>query len=500
MDIVVKQGNITEQPADLLVVNLFEGVTESGGATGAVDRALNGAIREVIAAGDFKGERDSSVVLYTRGAIPAPRVLVVGLGPAEKFDLNAARRAAGVAAKRARELGVKEVATIVHGGGVGGLALDAAAQAVAEGSILALYRFHKHAPEPEPSKGPERIVLVEFDGSKVPTVEAGATRGRIIAEAACFARDLVNEPANYMTPTVMAERAREIAQATGMRCTVLDEAQMRELGMGLLLGVAAGTHEPPRFIILEHNPERTDLPTIVLAGKGITFDSGGISLKPAENMWRMKGDMGGAAAVIGAMQAVARLDLPLRVIGLAPCTENLPGGHAIKPGDVLTGMTGKTVEIISTDAEGRLILADALAYADRYEPQAVVDLATLTGAIGVALGKQAAGLFANDDALAERLLRAAEQSGERLWRMPLYEEYKEAIKSDVAEVKNSGGRYGGVGTSAKFLEHFTTGYPWAHLDIASMTMSDEETPLGPKGATGYGVRLLSQFLWDWAHA
>jgi len=498
MDVVVRQGNIIEQPADLLVVNLFEGVTEPGGATGAVDRALNGAIREVIATGDFKGKRDSSVVLYTRGALPAPRVLVVGLGPAEKFDAGQARRAAAVAARRARDLGVKSIATIVHGGGVGGLTPDDAAQAVVEGGLLALYRFCKHVPQPEENKDPQQITLVEFDGAKMPAVERGAARGRVIAEAAGFARDLVNEPANYMTPTIMAERALAMAQAVGLRCTVLDEAQMRELGMGLLLGVAAGTYQPPRFIVLEHNVERTDLPTVVLVGKGITFDSGGISLKSDDEMWRMKGDMGGAAAVIGALQVAARLNLPLRVVGLAPCTENLPGGHAIKPGDVLTGMTGKTVEIISTDAEGRLILADALAYADRYKPQAVVDLATLTGAIGVALGKQAAGLFANQEELAGRLLQAAERSGERLWRMPLYDEYKEAIKSEVAEVKNAGGRHNGIGTSAKFLEHFTAGYPWAHLDIAAMVLTDEDSPLGPKGATGYGVRLLAQFLRDWA--
>lgn len=498
MEIVVRQGNIVEQRADLLVVNLFEGVTEPGGATGAVDRALNGAIREVIAAGDFKGARDSSILLYTRGSLPAPRVLVVGLGPAEKFDLNQARRAAAVAARRARDLGVKELATIVHGAGIGGMAPDEAAQAVVEGSILALYRFRKHAPEPEAEKGPQRIALVEFDAQRLPAIEDGAARGRVIAEATNFVRDLVNEPANYMTPTILAERASAIARELGLRCTVLDENQMRELGMGLLLGVAAGTNQPPRFIILEHNADRTDLPTIVLVGKGITFDSGGISLKPSDEMWRMKDDMGGAAAVIGALQVAARLNLPLRVIGLAPCTENLPSGHAIKPGDVLTGMTGKTVEIISTDAEGRLILADALAYADRYQPQAVVDLATLTGAIGVALGKQAAGLFANNDELAERLLRAAEQSGERLWRMPLYDEYKELIKSEVAEIKNAAKRNDGVGTSAKFLEHFTSGYPWAHLDIAAMVLEDEDSPLGPKGATGYGVRLLAQFLRDWA--
>lgn len=497
MEIEVIQGNVVEHPTELLVVNLFEGVTEPGGATGAVDRALGGAIREVIAAGDFKGERDTTVVLYPRGAIPARRVLVVGLGPADRFDLNQARRAAAVAAARAQELGVQEMSTVIHGAGAGGLAIDDTAQAVVEGTLLATYRFRKYEPDPQPDKAPRRLALVEFSADRLPLVQAGARRGQIIGEAVRFVRDLVNEPANVMTPTAMAERAREMASQVGLRCQVLDEQAMRELGMGILLGVAAGSEEPPQFIILEHNADRPDLPTVVLVGKGITFDSGGISLKPGDEMWRMKGDMAGAATVMGALMVAARLDLPLHVVGLAPCTENLPSGHALKPGDVLTGMTGKTVEIISTDAEGRLILADALAYAERYRPQAVVDLATLTGAIGIALGRQAAGLFANDERLAERLLTAAGRSGERLWRMPLFDEYKEALKSEVAQVKNSAGRYGGVGASAKFLEHFTGDYPWAHLDIAAMTLTDEASPLGPKGATGFGVRLLAEFLRGW---
>lgn len=497
MEITVKLGNVVQQPADLLVVNLFEGVTLPGGATGAVDQALGGAIREAIAAGDFKGERETALVLYTRGAIPARRILVVGLGKAEKFTLDEARRAAAYAARRARDLNARDVSTIVHGAGIGGLAVDAATQAVVEGSVLALYRFARHASEPEPPQGPQTLTVVEFDSNKLAAVQGGAERGRIVAEAACWVRDLVNEPANRMTPTILAQRAQEMAQRVGLRCTVLDRAQMETLGMGMLLGVAAGSDEPPHFIILEHNGDRTNLPTIVLVGKGITFDSGGISIKPDDGMWRMKDDMGGAAAVLGALQVAARLNAPLRVIGLAPCTENLPSGRALKPGDVLRAMNGKTAEIISSDAEGRLILADALAYADRYQPQAVIDLATLTGAIGIALGKQAAGLFANREDLADRLLRAAERSGERLWRMPLYEEYKEAIKSDVADVKNSGGRTSGIGTSAKFLEHFTSGYPWAHLDIAAMVLMDEDWPLGPKGATGYGVRLLAQLLQDW---
>jgi leucyl aminopeptidase len=284
---------------------------------------------------------------------------------------------------------------------------------------------------------------------------------------------------------------------------VLDEEDAVELEMGAFLGVAQGSDEPATFSILEHNPGRDDLDTVVLVGKGITFDSGGISLKPGQNMDRMRGDMGGGAAVLGAMLAVAQLDLPLHVVGLVPATENLPSGHAYKPGDVLTAMNGKTIEIISTDAEGRLILADALAYAARFEPKAVVDLATLTGACVVALGRgQAAGLFTSDDALSARLLAASEASGERIWRLPLYDEYLESLESLTADVKNSGGRYGGVGTSAIFLKQFAEGYPWAHLDIAGMSFEEgsKKPPILQTGGTGFGVRLLVQLLRDWGNS
>jgi leucyl aminopeptidase len=272
----------------------------------------------------------------------------------------------------------------------------------------------------------------------------------------------------------------------------LDEEKMRELGMNILLAVSQGSRRAAKLIILEHAPEgHGEESPLVLVGKGVTFDTGGISIKPTENMWLMKGDMAGAAAVVGALETIARLNLPRRVIGLAVCVENMPDGNAFRPGDIWTGITGKSAEIISTDAEGRLILADALGYVAQYNPKAVVDLATLTGAIGVALGSQAAGLFANDSGLQEALLAAATTSGERLWPMPMYDEYKDEIKSDMAEVKNSAGRTSGVAASAKFIEHFTEGYPWAHLDIASMAWSQNDgNPLSPKGATGYGVRLL----------
>jgi leucyl aminopeptidase len=458
-------------------------------------------IRDVLATGDFAGKMGEALVLYARGAIPAPRVLIVGLGLGEagKFDLAGARNAAATAARKARELGAKRFATIVHGSGIGGLDAGSAAQAMAEGALLGLYRYegHRSKPPKDWKPDPEQMVVVEQTGERLAALEAGIRKGVGVALGVNLARQLVNTPANKMTPTVMAEAAETLARETGLRYETLDRAACKALGMGIFMAVAEESEQEPRLIVLEHNAGRSDLPTIVLVGKGVTFDSGGISLKPGEDMWKMKGDMAGAAAVIAALGVAARLDLPLHVVGLAPCAENLPGGRAQKPGDIFTGMTGKTMEVISTDAEGRMLLADALAYAKRFNPTAVVDIATLTGVQHMALGPLAAGFFANDEALAARLVGAAETSGERLWRFPLYDEYMETIKSQVADVKNTGGRYGGLGTSAKFIEHFTEGYPWAHVDMASMSLSDDDKPAKPKGATGYGVRLFTALLEGW---
>ncbi|MFQ6057507.1 MAG: leucyl aminopeptidase [Anaerolineae bacterium] len=499
MRISVKHGFIQEEPAEAVVVNLFEGVAEPGGATGALDRALDGMIRDLIAAGDFKGKLNETAVLYPRGAIPAQRVLIVGLGKEEKFDLDKVRQAAGTAAKRLRDLGVKSFATIVHGLS-GEVSVETAAQAVVEGSVLALYQFreHKHLEPEEEAKKVEEITLLEADKARVPQVEEGARVGQIVAEAACLARDLGNQPGNVATPTMLAETAQKLAREHGLRCQVLDRAQIEELGMGAFLSVARGSQEPPKFIVLEHNADREDLQTIVLAGKGITFDSGGISIKPGKKMGEMKFDMSGGAAVLGALQAVARLDLPLHVVGLVPATENLPSGTATKPGDIVRALSGKTIEVISTDAEGRMILADALAYAQRYQPAAVIDLATLTGACVVALGRHATGLIGNNPDLVARLKEAGQASGERVWELPLWEEYHEQIKSDVADMKNVGGRPAGAITAAALLSKFAEGYPWAHLDIAGTAWTDEDKPYIPKGGTGVGVRLLVELLRNWA--
>jgi leucyl aminopeptidase len=507
MDIQVLPGAIQSTEDELIVVNLFEGIETPGGATGAVDQALGGAIRDTIAAGDFRGKKGETTVLYTRGAIPAARVVVVGLGPQDRFVLQDVREAAAAAAKKARELGVKSFSSIVHGAGSGSLEIKDAAQAVVEGTILGLYRYQELKNKPADRPDPEQFTLVQLDESQVPAVLDGAGVGQIVAEATCLARDLVNRPANYATPTDLADLALEIAgDFDTMRCQVLDEEDAAELEMGAFLGVAQGSDEPATFTVMEHNPGRDDLDTVVLVGKGITFDSGGISLKPGENMDRMRGDMGGGAAVLATMLAVGQLDLPLHVVGLVPATENMPSARAYKPGDVLTAMNGKTIEVISTDAEGRLILADALAYAARFNPKAVVDLATLTGACVIALGQgMAAGMFSADDELATRLLAASQASGERLWPMPLYDDYLDTLESLSADLTNSGGRYGGVGTSAIFLKQFAESYPWAHLDIAGMSFEERSaTPKRPaylqKGGTGFGVRLLVQFLRDWVAA
>ncbi|HNS52361.1 MAG TPA: leucyl aminopeptidase [Anaerolineae bacterium] len=505
MEIRVGVGGIQATEDELIVVNLFEGVGALGGAAGAVDQALGGAISEAIAAGDLRGKVGETALFYPRGAIPARRVLVVGLGKEEGFGLGQVRWAAAAAARKVRELGAHSFSSIVHGAGAGALAPDAAAQATVEGTILGLYRYQELKSEPVDRADPDRLTLVLLDAEVLPAVEEGARIGQVAAEAACLARDWTNRPANMATPTDLADEAEEIAGGfESMTCQVIDEEQAAELGMGAFLGVAQGSEEPAAFVVMEHNPGRDDLDTIVLVGKGITFDSGGISLKPSEDMDRMRDDMGGAAAVLGTMWAVGRLDIPLHVVGIMPLTENLPSGYAYKPGDVLRAMNGKTIEILSTDAEGRLVLADALVYAGRYRPKAVIDLATLTGACVIALGRGvAAGAFSTDSGLLVRLQAAAGATGERIWPMPLFDEYKDSIESLTADLTNTGGRMGGVGTSAIFLKEFAEGYPWTHLDIAGMVF--EERPATPKrpphltkGGTGFGVRLLVQFLRDWA--
>lgn len=496
MQVVVQQGSIQEQAVDTIVVNLFEGVTAPGGATGAVDKVLNGAISELIANGDISGKAGEVGVLYPRGLIPAKRVLVVGLGKSADFDLEGVRKAAATAVSRARDLNAKAVATIVHGAGIAGLPAGASAQATAEGSLLALYRFDA-TKEKEPQNELASLTIVEFDEGKVAEMKGGVDTAVAIAAGNALARDLVNMPPNVATPTRLAQEAQDIADAHNLKVTIGGRKWAAERSMGAFLAVAKGAGEPPKFIVLEHNGDREDLDTIVLVGKGITFDTGGISIKPVAGMGKMKSDMGGAAAVLGAMKTIGMLGLPLRVIGITPCTENMPDANAYRPADVITASNGKTIEIISTDAEGRMVLADGLVYAGQYQPQAVIDLATLTGACVIALGENvAAGLFSTDEALQAKMVAAGQATQERVWPLPLWDDYLNTIKSDVADMKNAGGRFGGVGTSAIFLKQFID-YPWMHLDIAGMALAEKGNGYIPAGGTGFGVRLLVEFLRQW---
>ena len=503
MDVKVVAGAIQASDADAVVVNLFEGV-QPGGATKAVDDGLGGAIGDLIEGGDFTGQAGQVAVLYPRGALPARRVIVVGLGPRAGFEGDAAevvRRAAASVIQKARDLKARRVASILHGAGTGGLPVEQAAQATAEGSLLGLYAYRGQKTGEPPEALPQVLELMVLEAQDVPAAQRGADAASAIAAGVTLARDLVNLPPNVCTPTYLAQAAGQVAAEVSLRIQVLGREQMEELHMGALLAVAQGSDTPPQFIVLEHNAERAgDRPSIALVGKGVTFDTGGYVLKPKEGMGDMKSDMAGAAAVIGAMKAIGAMGVGLHVVGLAPAADNMISGHAYRPQEVVTASNGVTIEINSTDAEGRMLLADALVYAGRFQPAVVVDIATLTGACVVALGKgMAAGLFSTDDALRDRLLAAARATAERLWPLPLFPEYEKRLESQTADLKNSGERMDGVGTSAAFLKRFAAYPAWAHVDMAGMALGSGDNPYAPgKGATGFGVRLLTEFVRRWS--
>lgn len=491
-------GDCTKLDVDALIVNLFEGVAQPGGATGVVDKALDGAISHLIAAGEIRGKSGELTLVHSLGKIPASRVIVAGLGKQAGFDVDGIRRVSAEACRFARSKAAKRVGTIVHGGGAGGIATEKAAQAITEGAILGLYRFRRHMTR-EPENGDlQELLIVEREEAKGAQLENGRDVGRVTAESVASARDMINEPANFMTPSVMAEMARSLATECGLELAILERPQMKELGMGGLLGVSQGSHEDPKFIVLSYRGDPGSQKTVGLIGKGITFDSGGISLKPSEDMGDMKGDMAGGATVMATIRAVSKLKPKINVTAVIPATENLPSGSALKPGDVITAMNGKTVEIINTDAEGRLILADALSYAVKNGLSPLVDVATLTGAIRVALGDVTVGLFGNNEEFSKRVMAAAGEAGEKMWQMPMFEEYKEQYKSDVADVKNTGGRYGGAITAAQFVGEFVGDTPWVHLDIAGTSLTNKEKGYKVKGATGVTVRTLINLVVDLA--
>ncbi|MCI0371040.1 MAG: leucyl aminopeptidase [candidate division NC10 bacterium] len=488
--IAIRVEDVTAYRGDALVVNLFEGVSEPAGATGAVDRALGGAIGSLIRRKEMSGKAGELTAIHTFGRLPVARVLLVGLGKKEKCDLEAVRAVTGEALRLLRRTGAARVGTILHGAGAGGLEATAATQAVTEGALLGCYRFERYKKLEKDRKVLGELTILTREAAQRRSLEQAVRRGRIVAEGVLLARDLVNAPPNDLTPAGLAAAAAAAARSWGFSCRILERGQMLRLGMGALLGVAQGSANPPRLIVLRHRGGRQAKPAVAFVGKGVTFDTGGISLKPADNMESMKGDMSGAAAVIGAFAALARLKAPVHVLGVIPAVENMPSGTATRPGDILRAMSGKTIEVINTDAEGRLILADALTYARRDGAARLVDVATLTGACVVALGTIRSGAFANDEAWMAAVREASEAAGEKVWPLPMDEEYDELIKSDVAEIKNTGGRKGGAITAAKFLAHFVEKTPWVHLDIAGTYETDKEKGYRVKGGTGVAVRTL----------
>jgi leucyl aminopeptidase len=491
MKLSVESRSPAEARADALVVGRHSNAARLAPELVALDKKLGGLLSTVLKTEKFEGKAGQLSHFYADGRIPAARVLVVGLGPRKAGDAEAVRRGASAALRRARDLGASSVAVFMPGEG---LPARARAQAVVEGAILGTYRFDRYLKD-KSDKVVQSLAIVEPQRRDQAAARDGLRRGEIWAIATCVSRDLVNEPANVVTPTYLAGRAEQIAKERGLELKVLERDDCAQLAMGAYLGVAQGSQEPPKFIHLTYRPRRPRRRVVVI-GKGITFDSGGLDLKTADGMLRMKNAMSGAAAVLGIFHALPRLKLPIEVHGLIAATENMPSGTAQRPGDIVRAMNGLTIEIGNTDAEGRLTLADALAYAAREtKPDEIIDLATLTGAVVIALGQGISGVLASHDRLANRLLAAAEAAGERMWRLPLFDEYKEGLKSDVADLNNvSSQRGAGAIVAALFMRDFTAGVPWAHLDIAGTAFSEREHALGPKGATGVGVRTVLNHL------
>jgi leucyl aminopeptidase len=483
--------------ADAAAVIVFEdgGVFEDGAskerqALAAASPGVTAWLAELKTSGEFSGKTGEMAVLHNPAGLAAKRLIVVGMGKREKIDNAALRRAVGSTVRAWKQKGVKTLAWSLEGTAAG------AVEAVVEGAILGGYDTDVHKTSSD-SKPLDAFHVIAAAGG--PQLEQSFERGRLLAEAQNFSRDVANEPANRLTPTAMADRARAMAAECGLECEVLDQDRMRQLGMGALLGVAQGSAEPPALIVVRYTPAAAPKSKdhLGLIGKGVTFDTGGISIKPAEGMEKMKYDMCGGAAVLGAMQALAKLKPAIPVTALVPAVENMVGGRAQRPGDIVKSLDGKTIEVLNTDAEGRLILIDAITYAKRLGCTHLVDAATLTGAIVVALGYVNVGAFSNDDALMARVMAAAKDEGEKMWPMPLDEDYKDLLKSPFADLANIGGRWGGAISAAWFLKEFADPTPWVHLDIAGTAWLEETKPYLAKGPTGVGVRTFVKLAESW---
>ncbi len=471
---------------DMLVVPVFDGEAAAE-ALPWLDQCTGGEVGRALVSGEIRGRLYETFVTPVTGSAKARRIAVIGAGKAADFDLERLRKVATASALVARGRRIPRLAFMLRDP----LSDADAAQAATEGLVLAAFSVDQY--KTGERFGPPAAELAIVAGRESAAMDRAIQRGIVLGESSNLARGFANEPSNVLTPRVFAERAAEIARGAGVAVDILDEKEIERLGMGLLLGVARGSVEPPRVIVMRHDPPGAPrAPVLGLVGKGITFDTGGISIKPAEGMERMKDDMAGGAAVVCAMRAIALLHAPIRVVGVVPTTENMPGGRAMKPGDILRGASGKTVEVINTDAEGRLILGDGLWYAQQLGATHLVDVATLTGACVVGLGKAASGLFGRPDGWRDLVREVALRAGDRCWPMPLYDEYFDQMRSEIADMVNSGGRAGGACTAAAFLKEFAGNLPWAHMDVAGTAWADEAKPFQPKGPIGIAVRTLAE--------
>ena len=487
MEIDIKTGDVLQAPSALCMYGVYEDVPFSTEVAGLLEPD------------DFRARPQQTLLLYPRGAIAPRRLLLVGLGKREALSAEGLRQAGATAVKQAQALQVEAVTVGVQGDST--LSPELTAQAFAEGLDLGAYRYHHYQTglTKEHAFAVARATVFTRSGNEA-AVRAGLAAGQTIARGVSFARDLVNGPGYTMTPARLGEEAESLGKRLGLKVTVLDMQQLTEQGFGGILAVGKGSANEPRFIVMEYGEAGDRKPTICLVGKGLTFDSGGLSLKPADAMETMKSDMGGSAAVFGAMQALAELQLPLHVVGIVSSAENMPSSNAYRPGDIVRTLSGKTIEVLNTDAEGRIILSDGLFYAQRYKPAAIVELSTLTGAVIIALSSHAIGMMSTDQALADKISLAGEASAERVWQLPLWEPYHEMIRSNIADLKNLGGRPAGTITAGAFLAAFVGDYPFVHLDIAGTAWVDRPArPYHSMGGTGVGVRLLIEFLRNYAN-
>ena len=504
MKVQLQSKTISKIKSDLVAVGCFEGAGSPSGILAELDRKLKGAIRKLLRE-NFSGKAGGSFLVYTGEQLSCNLLLLVGLGKVEKYHLNQARGAVGTLIKAAKRYKAKKITLslpTLFPYRQSKIELEELVEAVTDAAILANFSFDKYKNKQDDDKRSAGIVTLILSTDRLRAsaalLQRGIHRAAKVAESANFARVLANEPSNIMTPVALAKAAQQAMKGTGVRCTIRDQRWLRRQKMNAILAVAQGSENAPRLVVLEYNPTGAKGAPIALVGKGVTFDSGGISIKPSEGMEKMKYDMSGGAAVIAAIQALAKLGVRQRVVGIIPFVENMPSGSAQRPGDVIKTYSGKYVEVINTDAEGRLILSDALAYAQEFKPKAIIDLATLTGACVVALGHEAIGMMGTDDSLKERLKEAGEKAGERVWELPLWDEYFEVVKSDIADIKNVGGRGAGTITAAMFLKEFVGNYPWVHLDIAGTAWMEKSShPYLGQGPTGVGVRLLVEAIRNW---